>query len=391
MPLTRKRKQEQKEGEQAQKKRPSQTFLFDSDDDALFMSQALNAAQPQPQVAPTQIIEDVVSPTQPPPQNAKRPPPPPPSVQPTDRPATSSDIDKMLAVLSGRFDDVRSDIATVNSKVDQNAGGLVSLRTEVQTDRAEVKQAVQEMNHRIDTLAAQIDGDNLGEAIRDAVSDQLSEFGINYRENLASVQSSTKDEEYLACRRSLHLWPLQSADIASLLTYSKTFLQLSEEDFKKFTITSISPCRQTKIESEFSVQFATIADRDAFRAFAPRLHNFQRTAGMRLAFPDHLVHTFKLLENEGFRIVRHRPGTKRSIKYDDRARSLVMDVKLPGAAWVRISPDQVVQATRSRKTLPTPAVSEILAISSQDLPDLPEAAQGSDDEMDESAAGRPRE
>ena len=45
-----------------------------------------------------------------------------------------------------------------------------------------------------------------------------------------------------------------------------------------------------------------------------------------------------------------------------------MDVKLPGAAWVRIAPEQVVQASRRRKVERTPAVSEILAIAEMEVP-----------------------
>ena len=91
---------------------------------------------------------------------------------------------------------------------------------------------------------------------------------------------------------------------------------------------------------------------------------------MRLALPDHLIQTFKLLENEGFRIVRRRPGTKRSIKFDDRTQSLVLDVKLPSAAWVRLTPDQIQRASRSRRTEYVPEVEDILAISASDLPEV---------------------
>ena len=89
---------------------------------------------------------------------------------------------------------------------------------------------------------------------------------------------------------------------------------------------------------------------------------------MRLSLPEHLVSTFKLLENEGFRIVRNKPGTRRSIKFDDMSRSLYMDVKLPGAAWVRITPQQVMRSSKNRKTERRPDVSEILDIANQELP-----------------------
>ena len=101
-----------------------------------------------------------------------------------------------------------------------------------------------------------------------------------------------------------------------------------------------------------------------------------------MLLPDHLVSTFKLLEREGFRIAQRKPGTKRSIKFEDVARSLVMDIKLPGSAWVQITPDQVAKATSGRRSEPVPAVSEVLAISSMDLPVVQNAPADYDEEME---------
>ena len=90
---------------------------------------------------------------------------------------------------------------------------------------------------------------------------------------------------------------------------------------------------------------------------------FRRTAGMRLAIPDFLLSSFKVLEHEGFRIAQRRPGTKRSIKFDDATRTLALDIKLPdSAAWVRIMAEDVHHAAATRKKQRVPAVSELLAI-----------------------------
>ena len=105
---------------------------------------------------------------------------------------------------------------------------------------------------------------------------------------------------------------------------------------------------------------------------------------MHLALPDYLLSDFKLLENEGFKIVKRRPGSKRSIKYEDRTRSLVMDVRLPGAAWVRISTEQVRAASKTRRSDRIPGVEEILAIGAQYTlePALPVADLGSGSDQD---------
>ena len=89
---------------------------------------------------------------------------------------------------------------------------------------------------------------------------------------------------------------------------------------------------------------------------------------MRLSLPDFLVSPFKTLEHEAFLIAQRVPGTKRAIKFDDAERSVVLDIKLPGASWVRITSGDVIQAVGARKKERVPAVSEILAISGRPLP-----------------------
>ena len=154
------------------------------------------------------------------------------------------------------------------------------------------------------------DREALGDAVREAVDVHLSEFGMGSADGFPGVPvarntSPGKEEDYLQARRSIHMWPMDSASKPALLAYSKKYLQMTEEDIAGF----ITACRKSsKINDEFCIQFSTIAERDSFHAFAPRLHSFQRSARMRLALPDHLIQTFKLLENEGFRIVsRHVP------------------------------------------------------------------------------------
>ena len=98
--------------------------------------------------------------------------------------------------------------------------------------------------------------------------------------------------------------------------------------------------------------------------------------------------TFKLLENEGYRIVQRKPGTKRSIKYDDLDRSLVMDVKLPGANWVRVTPDQVARVSRGRRPKIATTVEDVLAVGSLEMPEA-SPVEDPDAEMDDHQEGEP--
>ena len=60
-----------------------------------------------------------------------------------------------------------------------------------------------------------------------------------------------------------------------------------------------------------------------------------------MEIPLELKDTFKLFSQFGARLhARHGDGTKRHIKFDDFARSLFTNVKLPGdAGWTRVTPD----------------------------------------------------
>ena len=95
-----------------------------------------------------------------------------------------------------------------------------------------------------------------------------------------------------------------------------------------------------------------------------------------MSLPDFLVSPFKTLEHEAFLVAQRVPGTKRNIKLDDASRSVVLDIKLPGASWVRITPLDVLQAAGSRRKERVPEVSEILAIGSRPMPPPDDRHQG---------------
>ena len=88
-----------------------------------------------------------------------------------------------------------------------------------------------------------------------------------------------------------------------------------------------------------------------------------------------------MLEHEGYLISKRRPGSRRSIIFDDSIRGLVMDVKLPDLAWVRIRPDQVKSAVRKRPDARAPGVDEVLAISSEPVSVQESSQEDSADDM----------
>lgn len=64
-------------------------------------------------------------------------------------------------------------------------------------------------------------------------------------------------------------------------------------------------------------------------------------AGLRLEIPDCPRGTFKTLESHGYALrQRYGPTLKRHIRFDDYAKDLYLNVKLPGEEeWMKILPD----------------------------------------------------
>ena len=324
------------------------------------------------------------------PGTSKQPPvsrPPPP---PTGRPATSSDIDRIMAsigALTGKFDTIKTDIG---NRLDDHTTRLQSLAREATADRADIVDLARVIDERTDELSQTLTETRRGlpELIKNAVDERFAEIngqpqaGVSHQAPAFRTLSDTKEDRYLLARRSIHVWPLENASPQSLALFAARFLNLSKEEFAVFEIVSIVKCRhppQSQLQNEYSVEFATVNERDLFRSYAPRLQQHQRSAGMRLALPDFLVSHFKTLEHEAFRIAQRKPGTKRNIKFEDATRSVVLDIKLPDSAWVRITYEDVVQAKGSRRKERVPAVQEVLAIGGMDLPVVP--GRSNDPEM----------
>ena len=182
--------------------------------------------------------------------------------------------------------------------------------------------------------------------------------------------SVSREDSYIIARCSLHVWPMKDGSYDALAEFSRHFLQLTQDEFRVLGVSRIKSCGnpQNGIKDEYVVEFDSIGERDSFRSYAPRLKPFKRVeAGIRLALPDFLMPSFKVLENEGYHIAQRRPGTKRSIKFQDSTRSLVLDIKLPSSSWVRITPEDVLNAVSGRRRERIPAVAEILQIGGEPL------------------------
>ena len=93
-----------------------------------------------------------------------------------------------------------------------------------------------------------------------------------------------------------------------------------------------------------------VTKRDIVQSYAVNLSKHRDKAGIKLEIPAHLVSSFRLLDQHaGALRARYPTGLKRSIKFDDAAMDLAMDVKIPtNNNWHRLTIEQVRKANLSR-------------------------------------------
>ena len=120
------------------------------------------------------------------------------------------------------------------------------------------------------------------------------------------------------------------------------------ESFEK-----LPPSRRNKKIEEVLVCFSTVELRDLVQTYATNLSKAVGSTGMRLEVPPFLRNNFKVLEGHGNELRRKygRDGdpVRRSIKYEDSERGLVMDIKMPGNdEWQRVHPWHARQAKNLR-------------------------------------------
>ena len=158
-------------------------------------------------------------------------------------------------------------------------------------------------------------------------------------------------KRYEKSRRSIRIWPVRGTSETELWRntgiFLHTTLSIPHDEMEEERISEIRRMRTggTRIKDEALVVFIDAETRDFVTGFARNLANAvdtngNPTAGLRMDIPIQLMSVFKLLETHG-RKMRDRYGKefKRHIRYDDSARSLYLNVKLPQEEnWTRISP-----------------------------------------------------
>ena len=181
---------------------------------------------------------------------------------------------------------------------------------------------------------------------------RLCDGALNNNTSSANLDQVERHEYYEA-RRAMKMWPVRgSAEdlVQACREFMVKSLELPNDTAAELGIVSarkVKQARRSRIENEVLVKFRTIEERDIVQSYATNLAKLNGAAGIRMEIPAHLRQAFQLFETHGSLLRQRFSELKRSIKFDDEAMSLVMDVRLTAADnWERIS---VGDAQRSRR------------------------------------------
>ena len=151
-----------------------------------------------------------------------------------------------------------------------------------------------------------------------------------------------QEESYWLHRRSLSVWPVIGEDVsARLKSFLMQKLRMTEENIREVGKIIVKRMKEptARGRKEAFCTFETKEGRDIVKAASRHLAGEGPSVGLRAQFPGFLLDTFRLLETIGHNLRVNDPSVRRSIKFDDSAFSLFMDVKV-GDDWKRIFPEE---------------------------------------------------
>lgn len=163
-------------------------------------------------------------------------------------------------------------------------------------------------------------------------------------------RENRRDRAYDLSRKSLKLWPVEGQDLVdSVRVFLNNKLKFSDARIRLLVQLEVtrSPGKAGAEKKEVLVTFDCKEDRDMVKAAGINLAGDQ-TTGMSIHVPGFLLDNFHALNGVGYSIKMKHTGVKRSIKFDDDARDIYLDIFV-GGIWKRITP---VEAKKVAKDLP---------------------------------------
>lgn len=218
----------------------------------------------------------------------------------------------------------------------------------------QVKEAVKENSVSIDKLF------DLRKTDRAAVSRQIEEAvdkrqGANFNDPINAIPFE-HEAQFSRSRKSVRVWPVSEVNELerSVRSFFSRYLKAPPNLVRDIQITSIvrqQQARRSKIQHKVLVTFDSIQSRDAIQSYAPNLAEAGAGVGLRLDVPDYLRGIFRLFEEHAAALCAKYGTVKRSIRFDDMAKSLLMDVKLEHTRWPRITAVELCKRKANRNDL----------------------------------------
>ena len=123
---------------------------------------------------------------------------------------------------------------------------------------------------------------------------------------------------------------------------------------------------KNQIKHEVVVEFPSVDLRDIVRRSAYNLAG-DRSAGIRLDVPHHLMKNFKALESASYKLKQQYPSLRRNIKFDDEVCDLVLEFRISeGAGWKRLRPQEAKELQRTEGEAEEMTASDISSLLSGD-------------------------
>ena len=262
-------------------------------------------------------------------------------------------IDRLLQSNIERIDSNVIAIKDVREKADKLEKKLFE---KLQSNEEEIKKRDAVLEEKILDQMNKRDAD-LNKRVEEAVTAAIGGAGglIAVSADKGGGADRKRDEtSYLIHRRSLRLWPVRGSEpVKELKKFLKEKMKLGELAMSEIGEMSVQVLTGSaeKTRGEVIATFRSAEIRDLVKAAAVNLAG-NKEAGTRIQVPGYLMDNFRALEAVGYSMKKAGKDVKRSIKYDDNNRDLIMDIKI-GEDWMRITPDEARAVARDNPDIKT--------------------------------------
>ena len=271
--------------------------------------------------------------------------------------------DFLLSIKKDIMDFTRESVERINARIDANERDIFDIKAQLAVQGEKIEERIMSKIERIATVSVQ------EEKIEQRILSRLKKTSVTPALQPQGATTSKREESYLLARRSLRMWPVEGygEDLeGSVKLFIRNKLKICDSVIHKLGIikTVVSRGRAAKERKEIVAYFETKEDRDTVKAAGINLAG-QKTAGMSIYVPGHLVDNLRALNSVGYHIKNRYNGVKRSVKFDEQQWDISLDICI-GGIWRRILPREARQVMKTMRSAATTS----RGISAKDLTGL---------------------